>query len=95
MTDERELLKKRFLELYFSREKGIGYNFGRAHINSCDFSLDVYTSVEEGAKKTTHWVYFVSNAPEDQQSIKLPDASKYAFEVSRVADGYVVVYHRS
>ena len=40
--------KKRFLELYFSREKGIGYNFGRAHINSCDFSLDVYTSVEEG-----------------------------------------------
>ncbi len=40
--------KKRFLELYFDREKGIGYNFGRSHINSCDFSLDVYTSVEEG-----------------------------------------------
>ena len=40
--------KKRFLELYFSKEKGIGYNFGRTHINSCDFSIDIYTSVEEG-----------------------------------------------
>lgn len=40
--------KKRFLELYFSREKGIGYNFGRSHINSCDFSLSVYSSVNEG-----------------------------------------------
>ena len=42
--------KKRFLELYFDREKGIGYNFGRSHINSCDFSLSVYSSVEEGDK---------------------------------------------
>lgn len=40
--------KKRFLELYFSREKGIGYNFGRSHINSCDFSLNIYSSVQEG-----------------------------------------------
>lgn len=42
--------KKRFLELYFSREKGIAYNFGRSHINSCDFSLSIYSSVEEGDK---------------------------------------------
>ena len=42
--------KKRFLELYFDREMGIGYNFGRSHINSCDFSLGVYSSVEEGDK---------------------------------------------
>ena len=40
--------KRRFLELYFSRDTGIGYNFGRCHINSCDFSLGVYASVEEG-----------------------------------------------
>ena len=40
--------KKEFLEKYFSREKGIGYNFGRTHINSCDFSLDVYTYVQDG-----------------------------------------------
>ena len=42
--------KKKFLELYFDRKNGIGYNFGRSHINSCDFSLSVYTSVEEGDK---------------------------------------------
>ena len=42
--------KKRFMEGYFSREKGIGYNFGRTHINSCDFSLDIYTYVEKGDK---------------------------------------------
>ncbi len=42
--------KKDFLEKYFSREKGIGYNFGRTHINSCDFSLDVYTYVQDGDK---------------------------------------------
>jgi glucosylceramidase len=36
------------MESYFSREKGIGYNFGRTHINSCDFSLDIYTYIEEG-----------------------------------------------
>ena len=42
--------KKEFLKLYFDRKEGIGYNFGRSHINSCDFSLDVYSSVLEGDK---------------------------------------------
>lgn len=40
--------KKDFLEKTFSRETGIGYNFGRTHINSCDFSLDIYSYVEHG-----------------------------------------------
>ena len=48
LTDEQ---KKLFLESYFSREKGIGYNFGRTHINSCDFSLDVYAYIESGDKE--------------------------------------------
>ena len=48
LTDEQ---KKLFLERYFSRENGIGYNFGRTHINSCDFSLDVYSYVESGDKE--------------------------------------------
>ena len=47
LTDEQ---KKLFLERYFSRENGIGYNFGRTHINSCDFSLDVYSYIESGDK---------------------------------------------
>lgn len=40
--------KQKLLQAYFDREKGIGYNFGRLHINSCDFSLDIYSCVEEG-----------------------------------------------
>lgn len=43
-----ETQKKLFLKSYFSREDGIGYNFGRTHINSCDFSLDIYTYIEKG-----------------------------------------------
>ncbi|MBQ6816741.1 MAG: glucosylceramidase [Clostridia bacterium] len=42
--------KKDFLEKHFSKTNGIGYNFGRTHINSCDFSLDIYTYVEKGDK---------------------------------------------
>ncbi len=45
LNDEQ---KKKFMESYFSRENGIGYNFGRTHINSCDFSLDIYTYIENG-----------------------------------------------
>lgn len=40
--------KKRFLEAYYSRETGIGYNFGRTHIGSCDFGLEIYSYVKEG-----------------------------------------------
>ena len=43
-----EAQKREFMEMYFSREKGLGYNFGRCHINSCDFSIDIYTYVQEG-----------------------------------------------
>lgn len=42
--------KKCFMEKYFDRENGIAYNFGRTHINSCDFSLDIYSYVKEGDK---------------------------------------------
>lgn len=36
-------LKKQVMELYFDNTKGIGYNFCRSTINSCDFSEDFYT----------------------------------------------------
>ena len=42
--------KEKFLKAYFDPESGIGYNFGRTHINSCDFSLDIYSYVEDGDK---------------------------------------------
>lgn len=43
--------KKDFLKRYFDKKDGIGYNFGRTHINSCDFSLDIYNYVQEGDKE--------------------------------------------
>lgn len=36
-------MRRRVMELYFDREKGIGYSFCRSTINSCDFSEDFYT----------------------------------------------------
>lgn len=45
LTDEEKAL---FLRRYFDRETGLGYNFGRVAIQSCDFSLDAYQYVREG-----------------------------------------------
>lgn len=39
--------KKELTEAYFGAD-GLRYNFGRIHMNSCDFSLGNYTYVEEG-----------------------------------------------
>ena len=35
--------RKEILAAYFDKEKGIGYNFCRTHINSCDYALEEYT----------------------------------------------------
>ena len=40
--------QERLIEAYFDTEKGIGYNFGRLSIASCDFSTEDYTYVNEG-----------------------------------------------
>ncbi len=40
----------RFMEAYYSQEKGIGYSLARTIIHSCDFSSESYTYVEEGDK---------------------------------------------
>ncbi len=42
--------QKIFFEAYFSKDKGIGYSFGRTIIHSCDFSPYSYTYIEEGDK---------------------------------------------
>lgn len=39
--------REKIIKLYFDKEEGIGYNFGRVHINSCDFSLENYSYVKE------------------------------------------------
>lgn len=43
-----ENMQNKLIEAYFDSEKGIGYNFGRLSIASCDFSTEDYTYVEEG-----------------------------------------------
>lgn len=42
--------QKEFIDAYFSKDKGIGYNVVRTNMNSCDFSSGSYTYVEEGDK---------------------------------------------
>lgn len=43
LTDEN---KEKFIKLYFDDEDGIGYNLGRIHMNSSDFSLGNYSCCE-------------------------------------------------
>lgn len=40
-------LRDEVIEMYFDPGKGLGYNLGRVHINSCDFALNNYTYVED------------------------------------------------
>jgi glucosylceramidase len=39
--------KDRIIKAYFDPREGLGYNFCRTHIHSCDFSLSRYTYVED------------------------------------------------
>jgi glucosylceramidase len=40
--------KAEIIKAYFDSEEGLGYNFCRTHIHSCDFALNRYTYVEDG-----------------------------------------------
>lgn len=42
-----ENVQKEFLSAYYDSEKGIGYNFARTNIASCDFSSDSYAYIQE------------------------------------------------
>jgi glucosylceramidase len=42
--------QNKLLQSYYSTDKGIGYTLARTNINSCDFSSDSYTYVDEGDK---------------------------------------------
>jgi glucosylceramidase len=42
--------RDKILKLYFDRKTGLAYNYGRVHMNSCDFSLGNYSCVEENDK---------------------------------------------
>lgn len=40
-----------FLKAHFDKENGIGYTVARTNINSCDFSSDMYTYVQDNDKE--------------------------------------------
>lgn len=40
--------QREFLDAYYSKDKGIGYTFGRTTIHSSDFSSGSYTYIDEG-----------------------------------------------
>lgn len=40
--------QQELLQAYFDKKKGIGYTIARTNINSCDFSSDSYTYVQNG-----------------------------------------------
>ncbi len=40
-------VKSKIIDAYFDVDKGLGFNFCRTHINSCDFSLNEYTYVDD------------------------------------------------
>lgn len=66
--------REKILKMYFDKEEGIGYNFGRVHMNSCDFSLGNYTCVDENDETLSTF-----NIERDKKSltVMIKDAMKY------------------
>ncbi|WP_413700253.1 hypothetical protein ACLKMH_24005 [Psychromonas sp. KJ10-10] len=61
MSPEKQ---KIMMEAYFHPSKGIGYNFCRTHINSCDFSLENWACCETEDEQLTDF-----NLNRDKQQI--------------------------
>lgn len=74
--------RERILKLYFDPKEGLGYNFGRVHINSCDFSLGNYTCVEEGDKTLSTF-----NIDRDKRSVipMIQGAMQYNNDITMLA----------
>ena len=66
--------REKIIKLYFDEEEGIGYNVGRVHMNSCDFSLGNYSCVEENDETLESF-----NVNRDKESVipMIKDALKY------------------
>jgi len=66
--------RDKILKLYFSEDEGIGYNVGRVHMNSCDFSEGNYTCVDENDETLDSF-----NLDRDKRAVipMVRDAMKY------------------
>lgn len=67
--------REKIIKLYFDPEEGIGYNIGRVHMNSCDFSLGNYTCVDENDQTLES---FQINRDKSSVIPMIKDAMKYA-----------------
>ena len=61
--------KNKILKDFFDEEDGLGYNFARVHINSCDFSLGNYS--------------YVCENDESLDTFSLDNAEKYVLPILR------------
>lgn len=66
--------RDKIIKMYFDEKEGIGYNIGRVHMNSCDFSLSNYSCVEENDETLETF-----NIERDKKSVipMIKDALKY------------------
>lgn len=66
--------RDKILKMYFDNKTGLAYNFGRVHMNSCDFSLGNYACVEENDETLETF-----NIKRDKKSLvpMIKDALKY------------------
>lgn len=71
------------LEAYYTKDKGIGYSIIRTNINSCDFSSDMYTYVDEGDKALKTF-----NIAHDRK-FKIPLIKKALTAIGKEATFYV------
>lgn len=70
------------LKAYFDKENGIGYNIARTNINSCDFSSDMYTYVQDGDKELKTFTI------EHDRKYKIP----FIKEAMKAAGGSLYLY---
>lgn len=75
--------QQEFLEAYYSKKKGIGYTLLRTNMNSCDFSSDSYTYVQDGDKDLKTF-----NIDHDRQ-YKIPLIKKALAAVGKEATLYI------
>jgi len=74
--------QQEFLTAYFHPQKGIGYTLARTHINSCDFSSDTYTYVQDNDKSLSSF-----NIEHDKQ-YRIP----FIKEATKAAGGKLTLY---
>jgi glucosylceramidase len=75
--------QQEFLTAYYSKDKGIGYTLLRTNMNSCDFSSDSYTYIQNGDKDLKTF-----NIDHDRQ-FRLPLIKKAMAVIGKEATLYI------